>query len=59
MKRNWNVDQLSLLEKTPSWRNLPDDVRRRVCQLLARCLSEKLRANSASSNEKEKSHASR
>jgi hypothetical protein len=59
MKRKWNVDQLSLLERRPSWRNLPDDVRRRVCELLARCLSDKLRVTFASSNEKEKHHASR
>ncbi len=58
MRRKSNVDQLSLLEKRPSWRNLPDGVRRRVSHLLARLLSGKLRRR-ASYNQKENSDASR
>ena len=58
MRRKRNVDQLSLLEKRPRWRHLPDDVRRRVSQLLASLLSETFRRR-ASNNKQENSHVSR
>lgn len=58
MRPETKVDQLSLLEKRPRWQNLPDDVRRHVCQLLAELLSEKFRRRQ-SNNKQENSHVSR